>query len=299
MVGSTVTVNFVGEFSHFSGNAPTTVAIDGAKVAISDFGVLSPTSAKATFTIAPDALTGGCFPVEQSGCHTVKVQTPLISGLEELEAEFHVTTTPAVLTRIEPFHAPPGVTVPVRIYGSYTHFATGLTTLGFGADTSVNNLTIVSPQELTANVTIGNAAALGYRSAYINTGSEQLTIGFRIDGPASPTIISVSPSNARQGQSLTVAITGANTHFDSNSQLILGAGVTVAQFTVRSDSRDSRRRHFTHGAGRSKHGRGDHAIAPDGRRIVSALGFSVERGIQNVRFVKRASDPDRRHHRQP
>jgi hypothetical protein len=292
--GTSVTVNFIGEFTHFTNNAagPTTAVVDGADVAIENFTVTSPNSATATFVIGPDALTGPCLPAHLSGCHTVTVTTPLGTASEILQTPFRVTDTPATLTRIEPFHAAPGTTTLVRIYGSFTHFATNATALGFGPDISVSHLTVVSPTELTANVTIGSEAALGYRQAFVNTGDEQLTIGFRVDGPASPAITSVSPSFGAQGQSRTVEIVGVNTHFDGNTQLILGAGVTVSQLTVNSATSATAVIDIATTA----------PIGPNtvvlitplagGDEVVSGSAFSVVPGVQQILFIKAANTPD-------
>ena len=232
MVGSTVTVNFVGEFSHFAAGS-TTAVIDGTGVQMQNFTVTGPASATAKFVIAPDAPSGSCYSL-QPGCHTVTVTTPVAAGSEILTALFQVTSTPAVLVSIDPSHVAPGGSAFVRIIGSYTHFLAGTTTVGLGPDVSVSAPTIVSPTELTVNISVGSNAAIGWRSAYVNTGSEQVTIGFRVDGPAAPAIASVSPSSAAQGETLFVSITGQNTNFSAASELILGAGVTVADFQVTS-----------------------------------------------------------------
>jgi hypothetical protein len=123
----------------------------------------------------------------------------------------------------------------------------------------VSGLTIVDPTTLSVNVALGSTAALGWRYAYVNTGTEQLTIGFLVDSPAAPAIASVSPSDGAQGQSLTVTITGQNTSFNPNSELILGAGVTVAQFTVTSPTRRRPSCDFADGADRPQRGHRHHA----------------------------------------
>jgi MBG domain (YGX type)/Cep192 domain 4 len=225
MPGTTLTVNIIGEFSHFA-DPSTQAVIDGTGVTIQNFVVSNPAKATATFTIATDALPGR---------HVVTLTTPLGGGASEiLTTSFQVTSTAAVLTAIEPSHAAPGAMTTVTIRGSLTHFADGQTTVGFGPDISTDTLTVVSPTELTVNVSVDAAAALGWRSAHVNTGAEQLTIGFHVDGPAAPGIIAVSPSSGAQGQTLSVAITGANTNFNQTSQLILGAGVVVNNFQVTS-----------------------------------------------------------------
>ena len=144
-----------------------------------------------------------------------------------------VGSTPAVLTSIDPFHAAPGTQALVTIDGQFTHFSAS-TTVGLGPDVQVGVPTILSPTRLTVLVDVLPDAAAGWRTVFVNTGAEQLTAGFRIDSAAAPSIQSVVPSGAVQGQSLSVQITGAATSFNQTSTLILGAGVTVSDFVVTS-----------------------------------------------------------------
>ena len=283
MVGTTVTVNFIGEFSHFAAG-PTTAVIDGTGVQIQNFTVTGPASATAKFVIAPDAPSGSCYSA-QPGCHTVTVTSPLVSGSEILTTYFQVTSTPAILVSIDPSHLAPGASSLVRIIGSYTHFASGSTTVGFGPDVTVSAPTVISATELTVNVSVGSNAAIGWRNAYVNTGAEQLTIGFRVDGPATPQIASVSPSSAAQGETLFVTITGQNTNFSSASQLILGAGVTVADFQVTGPTTATAVIAVSPTAPV-----GPNAVivlTPMGsdQEIASGAGFSVTRGPQQILSV--------------
>ncbi len=276
MAGRTVTVNFLGEFSHFK-KSQTAAVIDGAGVALQNFSVTSTASATAKFVIAPDALPG---------FRTVTLTSPLAGGaFEVLTAPFVVSSTPAQLTAIEPFHAAPGSTsVGARIVGLFTHF-NQQTTVSFGPNTAVSNLSVVSETELHFNLAIDQGAAIGWRSAFVNTGAEQLTIGFRVDGPAAPAIVSVSPVSGAQGESLTVTITGANTNFNQSSELILGAGVSVANFAVTSPTTATAVVAVSPTA----------PIGPntvivitdtvDGQEIVSGAGFSVTAGIGQVLSV--------------
>lgn len=287
MVGRTITVNFVGEFSHFApaGSAqPTTAVIDGTGVEIVDFTVNSPTSATARFVIAPDAPSGSCTSLSP-GCHTVTVTSPLASGSEILTASFQVTSTPAVLVSIESFHAAPGASALVRIRGSYTHFLSGVTTVGFGPGITTSLPSVISETELTVNISIDATAAIGWRSAYVNTGGEQLTIGFRVDGPASPIIAAVSPASGAQGQSLTVTITGANTNFSDSSVLILGAGVTVADFAVTSPTTATAVIAVSATAPVGPNTVVVMTPTSDGDEIASGAGFSVTRGPSQILSV--------------
>ena len=288
-VGTTLTVNFVGQFSHFGNGAslnPTIPVIDGAGIDIQNFAVTSPTSATATFVIDPTAIVGPCYPTRTPGCHLVTLTTPLAAGGDEiLTADFQVTDTPAMLMTIAPFHAAPDASATVTITGANTHFAAGVTTVAFGPDISVSGLTVIDPTTLSVNVALGSTAALGWRYAYVNTGAEQLTIGFLVDSPAAPAIASVSPSDGAQGQSLTVTITGQNTSINPNSELILGAGVTVSQFTVTSPTTATAVVAISPTA----------PIGPNtvivitplasGDEIASGLGFSVTRGPSQILSV--------------
>ena len=272
MVGRTVTVNFLGEFSHLGGQ--TTAVIDGTGVAVQNFTVTSAASASATFAVAADALPG---------LRSVTLTSPLSGGaFEVLTAAFVVTTTPAILTAIEPFHASPGpVSTRVRILGRFTHF-NEQTTVSFGPNAQVSNLAVVSETELSFDLEVDAEAAVGWRSAFVNTGSEQLTVGFRLDGPAAPALIGVSPSSGAQGESLTVTITGANTNFNQSSQLILGAGVTVADFTVTSPTTATA---VVAVSATAPAGPNTVIVLTDtdaGQEIATGAGFSVVAGIGQI-----------------
>ena len=99
MVGRTVTVNFLGEFSHLGGQ--TTVVRSTALACGAEPHGDERQDATATCAVAADALPG---------LRSVTLTSPLSGGaFEVLTAAFVVTTTPAIHTAIEPFHASPGV----------------------------------------------------------------------------------------------------------------------------------------------------------------------------------------------
>ena len=224
MIGSAPTVNLLGEFTHFG--PATTAIIDGAGVTIENFTpAANGATATARFVVAATAPTG---------LRTVTLTTPIGGGaFEVVTAAFVVGDTPAILTSVDPFHAAPGTQALVTIEGQFTHFG-ATTTVGLGPDIQVSALTIIGPTKLRVLADISAAAATGWRSVFVNTGSEQLTAGFRIDAPAAPSIQSVVPSGAVQGQSLSVQITGTFTSFNQTSTPILGAGVTVSDVVVTS-----------------------------------------------------------------
>ena len=270
MVGTSLTVNFVGQFTHF--NNGTTAVIDGTDVDIESFDVSSPASATARFAIAADAAPG---------LRTVTLTTPQGQGAFEIvTAAFAVGSTVASLTAIEPFHATPGSTTSVTIRGSFTTFDQ-TTSVGFGPNVTTGPVNVLSQTELSVQVTVDAAAAIGWRSAFVNTGTEQLTIGYRIDGPEAPAIVAVTPSSGVQGESLPVTIVGVNTTFDASSQLILGAGVTVSNFVVTSPTTATATVQISPTAPVGPNS----VLVLTGEEIASGAGFSVTRGAAQILSV--------------
>jgi hypothetical protein len=232
MIGTTVNVNFNGNFTHFSNQ--TLANIDGQGVQIQNFAVVpaSQTTATAQFVISPTAPSSPASPCPN---RTVTLTT----GNEIVTAPFCVTSTPAVLTSITPSHSPQNTSLIVTITGQNTNFTNipgpNFTTVGFGPDIIRNgNPVILGKTLLTQSITIAPNAALGYRQAFVNTGAEQLSIGFLVDAPASASLVSVSPSSGQQGQTINnVTITGNLTNFvQGNTIAILGAGVTVSNLAI-------------------------------------------------------------------
>ena len=249
-----VNVNFQGNFTHFALNS-TVAAIDGNGVAIQNFTVLNEWNATAQFYItAPLSQASPALPCTNGygGNHLVTLETPIATGSEIVYTGFCVTSTPAVLTSITPYHsAEPMNNLNVTITGLYTHFEgpsatnpTG-TTVGFGPNITVvaGSINIVNATTLTCTIDIAANAVLGWRPVFVNTVdtsatapvNEQLTIGFGIDPPATSSLLSVLPSSGVQGQSLTVQITGNLTNWAQNNTVAyFGTGISVNTLTINS-----------------------------------------------------------------
>ncbi|MGB6746110.1 MAG: hypothetical protein WBE38_20845, partial [Terracidiphilus sp.] len=224
-------VSFTGQFTHFS-QSGTLPVIAGQGVTLTNFTVNSLVSATGTINIAAGAATGSRL-------------VTFTTGGEIVTTYFNVTSTPVGIVSISPYHSPQSTTLNVEIVGLNTHFAAGTTQVIFGGpQITVNSVTVNSATDLIANVTTsytppGGALTPtppGWNSVYINTGAEMLITGFSVDAPATPTILSVSPSSAPQGSSgNSVTITGSLTNWvQGQSELILGAGVTVANLAITS-----------------------------------------------------------------
>ena len=224
-------------FANPGGGQQTVASIDGQGVTISNPSFpTGQTSGSAYFSISSTAPSS---PTNICPNRTVTLTVPG-NPATILTAPFCVTSTPAVLTSISPWHGSQNaVLTNVAITGQYTHFASGTTvTAGPVAPggVTVSNVNVIDSTHLTATFSIGSSAPFGWRTVYVNTGSEQLQIGFYVDPPVppvSPSLISVVPSSIAQGQGpVPVYLTGNFTHFNSSTLLILGQGVTVSNVTI-------------------------------------------------------------------
>ncbi len=225
MIGTSLGIGFTVDCVKFS--TGTFATIDGQGVTIPTYSFpVGQSTGTATFAIAPTAPT-------TPGPRTVTLTIPG-SPSTVVTARFSVTSTPAVITSISPFHhAADAVTFPVTITGANTHFD-GTTTVGMGPATNgvFGTPYNVTNTQLTVNLTIPLTAPVGWHPVFVNTGSEQLVTNFYTDSSIiSPALTSVSPSSAAQGQGpITVTITGTNTNFTANTIPILGQGVTVTNW---------------------------------------------------------------------
>ena len=298
--GALVPVSFTGQFTHWcsptstpacSSANQTTVAIGNQGANLSNFVITSPSSATALLTVTATApLTN---PADQNTFRTITLTTPLANGGSEIvTAEFAVYTNPAYLYSMTPDHAPPGTGVNVEIAGVGTHFQQGVTTLGLGPDITVSNLTVNSATDMTATLTLDSAAQLGWRTAYVNTISntltEELQIGFRVDGPAAPVVTSVTPNTGIQGQTLTLNITGANTNWvQGQTEAIIGADITVNSLTINSPTSAT----AVIAISPTAPGGGQSVIMLTGQEADSGSGFSVQAGTYSVVSATGATTP--------
>jgi len=134
------------------------------------------------------------------------------------------------LALVTPGRAPSGSSAIIAIRGSSTNFQAGTSLSVSGGGVTVRNLRILSPISLEATIDISPGAAIGFRDLIAITGGEIANgVGALEITPAasSPTITSISPSTARQGQTLSVVVTGSLTNFNAASVLDLGSGIDI------------------------------------------------------------------------
>jgi len=176
--------------------------------------------ATATLYVAPNALPGP---------RTITLTT----GNQIVTTTFSVAL--AQIVSISPYYAPPGSSaIPVAIVGQGTHFGSA-TTLSFEPGITVASHSAVNSTLLNATINVSSTAACGWRSAFVNTGSEQLAVGFLVNCQV-PLVSSITPSTGEQGQTLSnVQVTGVNTNWVQGlTTFIMGAGVTVVNTDVMS-----------------------------------------------------------------
>jgi hypothetical protein len=125
------------------------------------------------------------------------------------------------ISSINPNSGNAGQTLTVTITGNNTHFASGSSTYADfeftqGSGTYVNNVS--SFTSMTVNTTIPPGITSGYYDFYTSNSFDGFLVadkGFYVNG--TPPKISISPSAANPGQTLTINITGTNTTFTQAS----------------------------------------------------------------------------------
>jgi hypothetical protein len=209
--GSTLNVTIIG--SNFSGANEVQF---GAGISVNSFNVLSSNQIAANITIAADAVVG---------TRDVSVTTP--GGSFTLSDGFTVKWALPVITSVEPSQERQGATLNVTITGN--NF-TGATAVQFGDGISINSFTILSSNQIAANITIAADATTGARDVLVTNqgGSHTLTGGFTVK-QALPVITSISPACGNQGVTLAVVINGNN--LSGANSVNFGEGVAITEFS--------------------------------------------------------------------
>jgi RHS repeat-associated protein len=229
--GATVPITVTGQFTHFAQG--TTQVSMGAGITVSNIAVSSTTSLTAQLAIASNVALG---------MYTLTVTT----GTEVVSVPNVFTVQPGtpIITQVSPNSAQQGASgVPITITGSFTHFGAGsIVTFGNTGLTASAPTGTPTATNLTVNVSITSAAALGTTNVTVTTGTEVITLnnGFTVN-PGTPVLLSATPSSGWQGQqNLSIGITGQFTHFvGGTTQVSFGAGITVNSVTVTSSTQVS------------------------------------------------------------
>jgi hypothetical protein len=202
----------------------------GTGISINSQNVVSDSQMTANVTITTNAATG------PRDVYVTNLGPG--GGSATLTNGFVVGNNPAPhLTSISPATARRLELVNIVFRGS--NFMGGVTTVDFGSDITVNSVTVNSDSQLTANVLVLPTAATGSRNVRINNaapggGTDSLVSALAITNPL-PTVTSITPSSARQGETPALVVRGSN--FINGTTTVTFA--TGSKITVRSTTVDS------------------------------------------------------------
>ena len=176
--------------------------------------------------------------LETAGTFSITVVNPAPGGGTSNSRTFAVNNPAPTLASVSPTSGNRLETLDVTLTG--TKFVSGVSSVSFGSNITVNSTTVNSGTSITANITIRATAATGTRSVSVtNTtpggGTATLTGAFTVNNPA-PTLTSVSPTSGNHPQTLNVIFTG--TKFISGvSSVDFGSDITVNSTTVNSSTK--------------------------------------------------------------
>jgi hypothetical protein len=212
---SSATFTILSQATSWSAANPPVVSY-GPGVVLTNEIVTGPTSLTVDGLIQPTTPTGYRTLTVSSGAQVLSLQNV-----------FYVTPGPAAINSISPTTAGQGATLTVTINGVNTNWQQGLTQLSFPG-VQINSFTVNSPKSITAIITVSDSAPAGQVSVTATTGGETATATnvFTVT-QTQPELLAVVASTGVQGQSETVTLTGAFTHFSPASVANFGAGVTV------------------------------------------------------------------------
>ena len=223
---SNLNVLVTGQNTHFV-QGVTTASLGGG-VIVNSVAVSSPTSATINISIEPFA----------QDARQVYLITEGENAASAVNA-FGILPGTARLATVSPGSGQQGQTLSVAVVGQFTSFVNGTTTASFGPGITVNAVNVTSTTTANVNVTISALADVGSRTVTLTTGGQiasSLAAGsfFNVTRDTAA-IAQVNPTNGRQAESLSVTITGANTHFASGSTIFsFGSGITVTSALVTS-----------------------------------------------------------------
>jgi hypothetical protein len=165
----------------------TTINV-GNDITVNTLTVDGPTQVTANITIGAAATTGArSFTVSNAGP----------GGGTSVAQTFTINNPAPTLGAIAPATGERQQTLDVVFTGS--GFIDGVSTVTVGPDITLNSTTIDSPTQITVNITIGDAAALGARDFSVTNsppgGGASATQSFTVENPT-PTITAVTPSTA-------------------------------------------------------------------------------------------------------
>lgn len=145
---------------------------------------------------------------------------------------------------VQPPAVPPGVSTVVAITGASTNWQGSTTVQVLGGGVSVSEVAVLSPTSLSCRLTVDGTAALGFRDVITSTdlggGVIETANGvgsLEIRAPIGvPEIVGVSPPATAVGSTVMLEVSGLGTHFSGATTASFGAGVTIDNLFVLSET---------------------------------------------------------------
>ncbi|MGA2887791.1 MAG: Ig-like domain-containing protein [Terracidiphilus sp.] len=226
--GQSFTVTFYGANTQWDPDPVSGTVLTGFApgITLNSFQVINPTTALANITISMSVT---------ASVRNLTLTTNSVSPQEVDSAQFSVATAAPTLSVVDPGSGMQGAqNLTVNIIGEFTNFD-GSTAFNFGPGITANGSpTILGPTIATQSISIDQQATLG-GSGVIATTDGTATSGAGFSVIASQALISaITPNTASQGNTVTVEVTGQNTHWDGTTTFQFGAGIVVSGTVVNS-----------------------------------------------------------------
>jgi hypothetical protein len=158
-------------------------------------------------------------------------------GIDSLSNALSIVNPAPILTSITPDTGVRSQSVTVRFIGN--KYITGVTSVSFGPDVTLQTLNVENFTSLTATLLIGSTATAGTRTATVTNappggGSATLANAFVIANPR-PTLNALSPQQGSRGQTLDVQVTGSN-FLSGVTTISFGSDIAINSTTISSST---------------------------------------------------------------
>ncbi|MGH9392953.1 MAG: lectin-like domain-containing protein, partial [Terriglobales bacterium] len=209
-----------GQNTHWDSSTQFTF---GDGIAVSAVNVTSATTATMNLAIPALASVGATSLTATTGGETAT----LVNGFVVQPG------TPIVLSSA-PNSIKQQQTEPLTILGQVTNWQQGQTIVSLGSGFVAAVPTVTSPTALTVDVTANPLTQPGCYPLTVITGAQVLGYPYGVCVSAGPAVITnLTPASALQGQTLTIHVTGQDTHFEQGvTTANFGQGTTVNSITV-------------------------------------------------------------------
>ncbi len=229
-LGQTVAMTLTGAGTNWR-PGESTVTFSDSRLVAKSVTVTSPTLLTVLVDIGSAVSTG---------FYDVTVSTPLGADTEVAKGSkvFRVTaaTVAPKLLSVDPSNLSVGSLRTVTLRGANVAWAAN-STVTFGPGTTVTAVRLLAADRLEADVTVSPLADIGFRTATVTTGAQQLSLDRAVFIGAGdlviPLLSKLSVVEGQPGQTIELTITGTNTSFvNGATTATFGDGVTVTKLRV-------------------------------------------------------------------